>query len=588
MKLSIDTAYGLEKTGISDFKLVTIVLPLHNTMFEKRLVSFKTDCLFGENLVEVVYYGEAVAVYAVNSEAEEFEFEENLGEGVSWTLLLKLEKDSETDPSFDKTPDLEVYQILIQGRQTIKYVPSEGDVVAMIQCSYMTYAEEIEGGSELTDQIQSPEIIVNNTGSVAESNFTVSIVKINERPFTNKIRMGRIVKLKATMTGTVNETKFHVTNCNAYSTDLNATSVVLIDGCGTGHPFKKTQGFTLRGLSAISPSFQMFRIKRAQGILFKCSFVICNDECPENSCQVSSERRKREADGELEFRLEDKQSDNKNLRHIHSNTNQHRNSQDVIEVPENQPMLHTGKIDVDKLLPVLLEDRSRSSVEDVKFIRGGLIINISSNVYDTLTLLIYTENGKFNGDNSYVGTSNDIQVVGDEDFGIPFGEMSKNRVIESVSTRTVTLSDPPENSEPPNGTNEEIIGIPTESKIKSNRPSNMNKDNLFPKNRITSTETRTVDQATNDINSKQSIASSDQKESSETKTLLSAKDTNNGKPADHKTSGLNVFDIDQNSEKSKSTEMKRRLKNLNSSIQFSPTAHALSISVIISLLVIFA
>ncbi|XP_076085342.1 uncharacterized protein LOC143056143 [Mytilus galloprovincialis] len=138
----------------------------------------------------------------------------------------------------------------------------------MIQCSYMTYAEEIEGGSELTDQIQSPEIIVNNTGSVAESNFTVSIVKINERSFTNKIRMGRIVKLKATMTGTVNETKFHVTNCNAYSTDLNATSVVLIDGCGTGHPFTKKQGFTLRGLSAISPSFQMFRIKRAQGILF--------------------------------------------------------------------------------------------------------------------------------------------------------------------------------------------------------------------------------------------------------------------------------------------------------------------------------
>ncbi|VDI47030.1 Hypothetical predicted protein [Mytilus galloprovincialis] len=565
-----------------DLRLVTVLVCALVQVCHSETPEFeiKTDCLFGDNLVEVVYYGEAVAVYAVNSEAEEFEFEENLGEGVSWTLLLKLEKDSETDPSFDKTPDLEVYQILIQGRQTIKYVPSEGDVVAMIQCSYMTYAEEIEGGSELTDQIQSPEIIVNNTGSVAESNFTVSIVKINERPFTNKIRMGRIVKLKATMTGTVNETKFHVTNCNAYSTDLNATSVVLIDGCGTGHPFTKKQGFTLRGLSAISPSFQMFRIKRAQGILFKCSFVICNDECPENSCQVSSERRKREADGELEFSLEDKQLANENRRHIDSHTNKYRNSQSVIEVPKTQPRLHTGKIDVDKLLPVLLDDISRSSVEDVKLIRGGLIINIPS------------KNGKFKGDNSYVGTSNDIQVVGDEDFGIPLGEMSKiNRVIESVSTRTVTLSDPPGNSEHPNGANDVIIGIPTESKTKSNTPSNMNKEGLFPKNRITSTETRTVDQATNDINSKQSIASSDQKEASETKILLSANDTNNENPADplvHKTSRLNVFDIDQNSEKSKSTEMKRRLKNLNSSIQISPTAHGLSISVIISLLVIFA
>lgn len=206
--------------------------------------------------------------------------------------------------------------------------------------------------------------------------------------------------------------------------------------------------------------------------------------------------------------------------------------------------------------------------------------------------LYYTENGKFKGDNSYVGTSNDIQVVGDKDFGIPLGEMSKiNRVIESVSTRTVTLSDPPGNSEHPNGANDVIIGIPTESKTKSNTPSNMNKEGLFPKNRITSTETRTVDQATNDINSKQSIASSDQKEASETKILLSANDTNNENPADplvHKTSRLNVFDIDQNSEKSKSTEMKRRLKNLNSSIQISPTAHGLSISVIISLLVIFA
>lgn len=51
-----------------------------------------------------------------------------------------------------KTPGMEVYQILIQGRQTIKYIKSEGDAEAMIQCSYMTYADEIEGGSDLTDQ----------------------------------------------------------------------------------------------------------------------------------------------------------------------------------------------------------------------------------------------------------------------------------------------------------------------------------------------------------------------------------------------------------------------------------------------------
>lgn len=61
----------------------------------------ETDCTFGDNLVEVVYYGDAMAVYAVNSEGEEYEFEEDLDEFVSWTLLLKLEKDSETDPSFD-------------------------------------------------------------------------------------------------------------------------------------------------------------------------------------------------------------------------------------------------------------------------------------------------------------------------------------------------------------------------------------------------------------------------------------------------------------------------------------------------------
>ncbi|XP_063410513.1 uncharacterized protein LOC134693599 [Mytilus trossulus] len=566
-----------------DLRLVTVLLyalvqVCHSA--SEPTFEIETDCTYEDNLVEVVYYGDAMAVYAVNSEGEEFEFEEDLGETVSWTLYLKLEKDLETDPIFDKTPGMEVYQILVQGRKTIKQIKSDGDPEAMIQCSYMTYADDVEGGSELTEQIQSPEIIVNNTGSVAESNFTVSIVKINEQPFTNKIRMGRIVKLKATMTGTVNETKFHVTNCNAFSTDLNATSVVLIDGCGTGHPFKNTQGFTLRGLSAISPSFQMFRIKRTQGILFKCSFVICNDECPENSCQGSSKRRKREADGELEFSLQDKQSDNGNRRHIHSNTNQYRNSQDVIEVPENQPRLHTGKIDVNKLLPVLLEDRSRSSVEDVKLIRGGLIINVPS------------RNGNFKGDNSYVGTSNDIQVVGGEDFGIPFEEMSKNnRVIESVSTHTITLSDSSNNSVPPNAADKEIIGIHTESKKKSNRPSNMNKDNLVPKNSKTSTETSKEHQEANNFDSKQSIASSDHKKIIETKIVLSAKDTNNGKPADslvHQTSHLNVFDIDRNSEKSKSTEMKPRLKNLNSSIQNTSSAHALFISVIISLHAIFA
>lgn len=84
------------------------VIQRKDSISREKLVYFiffvyivETDCTHGENQVKVVYYGEAMAVYAVNTEGEEFEFEEDLGEGVSWTLLLKLEKDSETDPSFD-------------------------------------------------------------------------------------------------------------------------------------------------------------------------------------------------------------------------------------------------------------------------------------------------------------------------------------------------------------------------------------------------------------------------------------------------------------------------------------------------------
>ncbi|XP_052072177.1 uncharacterized protein LOC127710386 [Mytilus californianus] len=557
-------------------------------------LNITTDCTYAENLVKVTVFGEYLAVLAVNKE-DEFEFEESLDETVSWTLYIKLKTPVEFDPVFDKALGMDVYQILIQARIKVEMVQSEGDHEVLIECSYMTYADDVSGGSELTEQIQSPVIITNNTGSVAESNFTISIVKINEQPFTSKIRMGRIVKLLATMTGTVNETKFHVTNCNAFSTDLNSSSVVLIDGCGTGFPFSLKEGFTLRGLSAISPSFKMFRIKRSQGITFKCSFVICNDECPENSCQAKDDnrRRKREADGELKFSLEDKQSDSKNLQNIHSNTGQHRKSQNFNEISENQSRLHIGKLDIDKLLPVLLEGRLGAKVEDVQLIRGGLIINVPSRNGKE------TDVGKLKDDtsNSYVGTSDVFQVEGDEDFEIPLGEMSKiNRVIESVSTQIVTVSESSENSVPPIVADDVITGIPTESKIKSNTDNNMNKDNLVPKNRMPSTETGTLHQDAKGINSRESITSSDQKEAPETKILLSAnKDKSNGKPAQisanplvHKTSALNVVDVERNSEKSKSTEMKRRLLNLNSSIQITPTAHALFISVIISLREIFA
>lgn len=574
-------------------RLVTVLLcALIQICYSESDIEIETDCLYDKNLVKVTVTGEYLAVLAVNK-VDEFEFEESLDATVSWTLHIKLKSTDESDPVFDQTPGMEVYQILIQARKTVEMVQSEGDGAVMIECSYMTYADDVSGGSELEEQIQSPTIITNNTGSVAESNFTISIVKINEQPFTSKIRMGRIVKLLATMTGTVNETKFHVTNCNAFSTDLNSSTVVLIDGCGTGFPFKLKEGFTLRGLSAISPSFQMFRIKRSQGITFKCSFVICNDECPENSCQAKDDnrRRKREADGEMNFNLGDKQSDNKKLQNIHSNTGQHRKSQNFNEIAENQSRLYTGKLDIDKLLPVLLEGRLGAKVEDVQLIRGGLIINVPfGNGKET-------DVGKDDTSNSYVGTSDVIQVEGDEDFGIPLGEMSKiYRVIESVSTQTVTVSESSEISVPPIAADDVITGIPTESKIKSNTDSNMNKDNLVPKNRMPYTETSTVDQDAKGINSRESITSSDQKEAPETKNLLSAnKDKSNGKPAQisanplvHKTSTLNVVDIDRNSEKLKSTEMKRRLLNLNSSIQITPTAHALFISVIISLREIFA
>ena len=54
----------------------------------------------------------------------------------------------------------------------------------------------------LNFRVKAPVIISQNAGDQADSNFTVSVVKINEEPFTTSyVRLGRLIKLKAEMTG---------------------------------------------------------------------------------------------------------------------------------------------------------------------------------------------------------------------------------------------------------------------------------------------------------------------------------------------------------------------------------------------------
>jgi len=51
-------------------------------------------------------------------------------------------------------------------------------------------------------RVKSPIIISQNVGDIADSNFTVTVVKINEQPFINPyVRLGRVIKLRASMTG---------------------------------------------------------------------------------------------------------------------------------------------------------------------------------------------------------------------------------------------------------------------------------------------------------------------------------------------------------------------------------------------------
>ncbi|XP_046553514.1 LOW QUALITY PROTEIN: vitelline envelope sperm lysin receptor-like [Haliotis rubra] len=129
------------------------------------------------------------------------------------------------------------------------------------------------------------------SGQRSDSKLKLSVTDIARHRLKGKIVLGRKVLLVASTDGSSGEKGLRITSCEAVGRKTGERYQVIKDGCGVGQVFKKKLGFVTKGLTAISPYFNMFQLENDKSITFDCNFTFCKTPCDGSSCNKQRPRR---------------------------------------------------------------------------------------------------------------------------------------------------------------------------------------------------------------------------------------------------------------------------------------------------------
>ncbi|CAC5395955.1 unnamed protein product [Mytilus coruscus] len=180
----------------------------------------------------------------------------------------------------------------------------------IVTCSYGEYGTNQSRANEVDVPIVAPyetykhiHRFHNQTHGNDSSTFNVDILDSREQVITDKIPLGKKIKIRVTMTaGSASEVGFHVFMCEAKGSKGTKPFAFIREGCGEGFIIEKNEGFTSNGLTAESPYFKAFELYGSPTVTHECHFYVCHENCDGSSCIYShfpTGRRRRRRDTSL-------------------------------------------------------------------------------------------------------------------------------------------------------------------------------------------------------------------------------------------------------------------------------------------------
>ncbi|XP_050414483.1 vitelline envelope sperm lysin receptor [Patella vulgata] len=241
----------------------------------------------------ITYIGDAVAVIGYGALAPPCVFKEDISTA---SFKLSVYYNTTDKCKFQQSSATRaIYGLKVESRLLHQLFESADDERFLIECSFMRYKSNISVDVALQEKYKPAEMVVVPKGTVAKSVFEIYVMSaVGDKRLNEAILVNSLVKLHTHMTTKEStEIGYLPLECVVESSDGKVKILILASGCGTGFPFKQNEGFTMKGPNGDSPKFRMFRISKNQGIVFRCSFVVCTGSCNGNSCVAAKSRKRR-------------------------------------------------------------------------------------------------------------------------------------------------------------------------------------------------------------------------------------------------------------------------------------------------------
>nr|UNY67748.1 VEZP21 [Haliotis tuberculata] len=166
-----------------------------------------------------------------------------------------------------------------------------------VTCTFDKNGQSKSGFKVVSDALLAPREIQTNLGPSSKSGYSLDMTDVLGNALPNTVDIGRMVKLTAKSDGRGGESGLRALSCDVVGVKTTKRYAILRAGCGDGMIFKKTAGFTTKGLTSVSPYFATFNLFQDEEVFFDCNFTLCRKACDGSSCATA--RRKRSMDIDL-------------------------------------------------------------------------------------------------------------------------------------------------------------------------------------------------------------------------------------------------------------------------------------------------
>ncbi|XP_052066293.1 uncharacterized protein LOC127705950 [Mytilus californianus] len=249
----------------------------------------KHECSsMNENLVRLNYIGVAVEVVFTDQTNAECPFLPVDDKFDNFKLTVGLGNVNSTsnvsnECNFTKTSE-DYFSGRVIVRRTMKGFDTTTDFALDVYCSYVVTTNSMAQITTESKKLSAPVLQSQPSGPKSESSYSVEVRDYRGRPLRNPRQKSPVI-FQAVMTPAGNNTAFTVSSCKIFTDDKKKIRNVLTNGCGTGFPFKVTEGFTMRGTIGKSPIFKLFTLKRRHRLNIACNFFECEGNCDGSSCK---------------------------------------------------------------------------------------------------------------------------------------------------------------------------------------------------------------------------------------------------------------------------------------------------------------